>query len=174
MAVGVSKPLFTQGQHGVRTQFKTEELLRHVRLTQYTAIRLLALRYANEVKRLMKTSPRGGRVYVIRGKRHRSSAPGQPPAIRTGTLYRAIGFFLEDTPTGWRADVGIKVASPPAGSQTPPHRYGWYLEWGTSKMAPRPAWRPALGNIQGRFREIVGQSGLRLRGGTAATTLGQE
>ena len=166
--------LIRQGAHDTLVQFKTEDLLRNVRLAQYTAIRLLALRYANEVKRLMKDSPRSGRVYIIDGRRHRASAPGEPPAIRTKTLYRAIAFVMTEDPTGWRADVGVKVASPPPGETTPPHRYAFFLEFGTSRMAPRPAWRPALQNVRGLFRDILSQSGVRLKAGTAAGLPGSE
>lgn len=58
---------------------------------------------------------------------HRASAPGHPPATDTGALLRSIQF----TPEPKGASVGSRIV------------YARYLEYGTTKMAARPVWRPA-------------------------------
>ena len=66
---------------------------------------------------------RTGRVYrTPRGSRYTASAPGEPPAPRTGTLRRS-----------WRPVVSGN--NPAIESNV---RYAAYLEYGTSKMARRP------------------------------------
>ena len=69
---------------------------------------------------------RNGRVYRITGGgRYRASAPGEPPAVRTGTLRRS-----------WRAVThGTNGINPAIETNVP---YAGYLEHGTSRMAPRP------------------------------------
>src|SRR5215831_8893515 len=46
--------------------------------------------YVIEVERRMISSPATGRVYSSRGRRHRASAPGEPPAPDTHTLVESI------------------------------------------------------------------------------------
>lgn len=103
-----------------------------------------AVAYTNEVKRLMIDSPRGGRTYSVSrvkkgrktrgpGRVHKASAPGEPPAVNRGDLLRSIGFKI--TTVGGRiiADCGSRLKGIP-----------FWLEYGTKRIAPRPAWRPAL------------------------------
>lgn len=75
--------------------------------------------------------PKTGRTY-LRGKNrdisHRASAPGQYPATDTG--YLASHIFAQ--PGSGYADVGTSA------------RYGAFLEFGTSRMAPRPYIEPSL------------------------------
>jgi len=66
---------------------------------------------------------RTGRVYrTPRGGRYTASAPGEPPAPRTGTLRRS-----------WRPVVSGNNPAIESNVQ-----YAGYLEYGTSKMARRP------------------------------------
>lgn len=77
---------------------------------------------------------KSGRIYRRpHGGSYQASAPGQPPAIRTGNLLRSIsqpkvgksGHFL----------VGVlEIAAP----------YTGFLEHGTSRMSPRPFIAPAI------------------------------
>lgn len=99
----------------------------------------------NRVKELL-LMPGSGRVYTTRfftdaagrvhpiGHRppHRASAPGAPPASDTGQLLSSVGHRMEvrNTVVGVVGYFGVK--------------HGDYLEYGTSKMLPRPALRPAL------------------------------
>ena len=70
---------------------------------------------------------KSGRVY---GKRkHRASAPGEPPANDTGTLVRGITITPGADPMSYVVDSTANYAE--------------FLELGTSKMAPRPYLLPA-------------------------------
>lgn len=100
-------------------------------------------------------SQRGtGRRYPRGKKTHQASAPGEPPAVDTGQLRASIrrekaGLFT------WRVGTGLEHA---------PH-----LEYGTSKMAPRPFMRPALERAipemtQHLERELVEKLELRSAG----------
>lgn len=82
----------------------------------------------NEVVRELSHAG-GGRVYG----RHRASAPGSPPAPDTGTLRNSI--YVQIQSAGPIRKV-IKV-----GTRVP---YATFLEYGTSKMRPRPFMRPAV------------------------------
>ena len=61
--------------------------------------------------------------------RHQASAPGQAPATDTGSLLRSLYF---------KQLGGSNFA---IGSDIP---YSYYLEFGTRKIAKRPAWIPAV------------------------------
>lgn len=61
---------------------------------------------------------------------HQASAPGQPPAVDTGTLRASIA---------WTYDKAQKVAI--IGT---PVEYAPYLEFGTNNIAPRPSFRPVV------------------------------
>ena len=63
-----------------------------------------------------------GRIYWIRGRKHRASAPGEPPAILTGALYRSIvpkmgpkglnARIAPNTPYARRLELGDKGGKP--------------------------------------------------------------
>jgi HK97 gp10 family phage protein len=77
---------------------------------------------------------RGGRVYkkAFKKSRYTASAPGEPPAVRSGKLRRSFrpASRTYDNPFGGAASVTISI-------ETDTH-YAGYLEDGTSKMAARP------------------------------------
>jgi hypothetical protein len=120
----------------------------------------------NEVRRLMTESPRSGREYRklratqrARGRTagqrrrgdyiiHRASAPGEPPAPDTGTLRRAVNAELVLDRAGWQANVGVTQEAV---------KYAAPLEFGTRRIRPRPAWRPAYQNLRGQLAEILGR-----------------
>ncbi len=70
--------------------------------------------------RLIHSGPKSGHHY---GK-HQASAPGEPPASDTGALARSIKV---------KYDRGAGTASVVAYAP-----YAYWLEFGTTKMAPRP------------------------------------
>lgn len=73
-----------------------------------------------------------------KGKVHVASAPGEPPAILTGRLRQSIKHVIERLGPGrYRATVGSTVKD-----------YPKHLEYGTSEMEARPAWRPALEQLR--------------------------
>ena len=79
-----------------------------------------------EAKILINTSSPSGKFY---GK-HRASAAGEAPATDTGNLVRNIKVKEE------RQSVKVGILDQRA-------IYGAYLEFGTSKIAPRPWLKPA-------------------------------
>lgn len=71
-----------------------------------------------------------------------ASSPYNPPAIRTGTLDRAVE--VARARKFWY--VSVDLGSAP---------YAVYLEFGTSKMAPRPFFRRAIEYIRPEARTIA-------------------
>jgi len=73
----------------------------------------------------IRKRPKSGRTYIINNRRHRASAPGEPPANLTGLLARSINFRVQ----GWsKMEIG---------ADTP---YARALELGNPKgnLEPRP------------------------------------
>lgn len=97
----------------------------------------------NEAIRLVLSPPKTGRIYRRRGVEHQASAPGEAPASDTGRLAASIRTRYEDN-----YFTGIVVAST---------LYASYLEFGTSRMEPRPYMRPALAaiNVRGMIEDAV-------------------
>lgn len=77
------------------------------------------------------------------GRQSPPSAPGSPPAIRTGTLANSIQSTRMSL-NHWRVTVGAE--------------YGAYLEFGTSRMAPRPFMAPAVEAVRPAFVEAVSRA----------------
>ena len=71
---------------------------------------------------------------------HQASAPGEAPATDTGRLMGSIYFDREGPLT---ATVGSKLA------------YAEWLEYGTSRMAPRPYFRPAVEAVRPKFERAL-------------------
>ena len=111
------------------------------------AVQKTALDIDRDVKKRIQRGPKSGRVYtdifrMIGGRpvpigpregnnlspSHQASAPGEAPASDTGGLSRSI-YVNKSGPL--EATVGSTLV------------YGYYLEFGTSRIAPRPAWTPA-------------------------------
>lgn len=79
---------------------------------------------------------RGGRIYTVPGtkRKYQASAPGQPPAVRTGVFrlswqpsaHVIFGSYIS------RLESTLQVGSKRS------YTLGELLEGGTSKMAPRP------------------------------------
>lgn len=100
---------------------------------------------AHDVEGVIKASmaePKTGELYGS----HRASAPGEAPAMDTGTLAASI----QVDPTG---------ATSAAVSTN--QDYAVHLEYGTVNMAARPAWVPAAEEVRPRFiqrlRDIEGR-----------------
>lgn len=87
---------------------------------------------------------RSGRTYRVPGTRqfYTASAPGEPPASRTGQLRENHKFRIVDDN---ESAVGTDLD------------HAEYLEKGTSKMAPRPYFRPGaekrMPQIQARLAD---------------------
>lgn len=83
-----------------------------------------------EVRRLIKETPKHGRIYRRNGRKHIASAPGEAPANWTGKLRRSVGFSVRRD----EVEYGYKIF------------YGKFLEHGTWKIKPRPGLRKAYEN----------------------------
>jgi len=104
-------------------------------------MKFIAKTYVDQVQKTIFDSKPSGRWYhrKQKGGWYRASAPGQPPAIDTWTLVRAIvyGEIKEGNGKIVGYGVGIKAGSPAA-------TYGLVLEFGNSRIKPRPYFRPSL------------------------------
>lgn len=99
-----------------------------------------------EALRLILRTPKSGRIYRRRGVEHQASAPGEAPASDTGRLVGSITTRYEnDNLRGF-----VQAAT----------RYTRFLEFGTSKMAPRPYMRPALAN---KIQEVEARIAAKIR-----------
>ena len=76
----------------------------------------------------IETGERHGKVYSYKGKKYTASAPGEPPANRSGKL--AHRFWHTETP------AQLTIYNSAFSENGAP--YPFYLERGTSKMEPRP------------------------------------
>lgn len=99
------------------------------------------LRAANELRnasQLVLRGRRGGRRYLISGTRrhYTASAPGEPPAVRTGAFRNS---WLRKSEIVKRGDYEATIV-PQIYNRTMVNGYylGEILEDGTGKMVPRP------------------------------------
>jgi len=100
------------------------------------AIDKMGLTVTSDVKRKIQRGPKTGEIYNRRGKQHRASAPGEAPATDTGTLVSSI-YTSKINPL--TIEVGSRLD------------YAYYLELGTVKMDPRPAWIPSIEENRAKF-----------------------
>lgn len=99
-----------------------------------------AMELRGDVVKSIQRGPASGTTYQKYNPRrtHTASAPGQPPMTDTGRLAKNIQF---DKVNDLTATVGSDVA------------YAAYLEFGTSRMAARPYFRPATEKIRDKFNK---------------------
>lgn len=130
------------------------------------------VRLVNEL-RLVLSTPGTGRVYVTFfftdaagrvhpiGHRppHHASAPGSPPAVDTGRLRASYGHSVNHSTLFDELSIGT-------GDEKAP-----WLEFGTSKMAPRPHLRPVMAAHIGIVRDEVA-NGIEGRERAMARSLG--
>lgn len=98
-----------------------------------------------------------GKLYAwpARAKPHTASAPGATPAVDTGQLRASYGHSVTGN--------DLRIAS---GSE-----YAGYLEFGTSRMAPRPHLRPLMARNALKIRDEIEQ-GIEARERAMARRLG--
>jgi HK97 gp10 family phage protein len=103
------------------------------------------------------TGPRSGLWYYVtsgvkskRRRKYQASAPGEPPAVVTGILRKSVTWETQNEGIGIVGYVGSEEGR--AGTST---KYAKWLEFGTSKMKPRPWLRPAFEKAQVAVKEIM-------------------
>jgi HK97 gp10 family phage protein len=87
-------------------------------------------------------------VYKRRSIEHSPSVEGNPPAIDTGRLVQSITHRIESA--GHRGNVDGYVGTAVI--------YGRMLEYGTTKMSPRPWLYPALDACREKIRKAMGDA----------------
>jgi len=103
------------------------------------AVNATGLELRGDIVKAYQRGPASGVTYEKYNPRrtHTASAPGEAPATDTGRLASSVD-FKRDGPMS--ATVGSQVA------------YAAMLEFGTSRIAPRPAWVPATEAMRPKFR----------------------
>lgn len=92
-----------------------------------------------EMVRLILRGEKTGAWYGM----HQASAPGEAPASDTGRLAASLSTTYDaETLTG-KVVVGVN--------------YGYFLEFGTAKMEPRPFIRPALENTRDQVTKAIAE-----------------
>jgi HK97 gp10 family phage protein len=100
----------------------------------------------NETKKTL-TGQRHGRVYRVVGTKHAyytASAPGEPPAVRTGRLRNSIKYVIVGGGLRLLGRVGTSLD------------YAPHLEFGTRNMAPRPFLMPTYEKERLKLKRILG------------------
>jgi hypothetical protein len=117
------------------------------------AVMASALEALTDVRKAIQGPPKTGREYP-RGangdKVHRASAPGEAPATDTGALVSSTYLSRVDEFT---QAIGSRLD------------YAFFLEFGTMKIDPRPAWVPsaerAAPRLEKRLRRIIAEARAR-------------
>lgn len=104
-----------------------------------TIVNAAALESIKDVKKMM-AEVKTGKEYKRGSIVHKASAPGEAPAVDTGTLINSI--YSEDR----------GYLSKAIGSRLP---YAYFLEFGTFRIAPRKAWLPAVENATPKMLKRV-------------------
>jgi len=104
------------------------------------AVNATGLELRGDIVKAYQRGPASGVTYEKYNPRrtHTASAPGEAPATDTGRLASSVDFKREGPMS---ATVGSQVA------------YAAMLEFGTSRIAPRPAWVPATEAMRPKYRQ---------------------
>jgi len=108
-----------------RLNYKFSKLIRLHQDTVRNELNKFGKKGVREMKQRMRER-KTGRIYRMGGRNHRASSAGEAPAVLTGTLYRGTQYEYIQTNNRYLLHLGYT---------TP---YGKYLEFGTSRIAPRP------------------------------------
>ena len=109
-----------------------------------------ALEVNTAVKKAIQRGPKTGIIYTRGNITHQASAPGQAPATDTGVLVSSV--YFQNTGK-MSATIGSRLA------------YAYYLEYGTTRIAPRPAWQPSTEDGQKKLNARVLKTLERLANG---------
>ena len=98
------------------------------------SIAKISFKIEGEAKYNIQTGSRSGVIYKRGSKTHQASAKGEFPKTDKGAL--VAGINAEFSNGGLIGEVGTRKSTP----------HGFLLEFGTSKMAPRPWLAPTIYN----------------------------
>jgi HK97 gp10 family phage protein len=98
---------------------------------------------ANEAVSLILNTPKSGRIYRRGGVAHQASAPGEAPASDTGQLVASVTTSVDEGNLTGNVNFGSDHAA--------------VLEYGSSRMSPRPFARPALVNKRDAVRQDIAE-----------------
>ena len=105
------------------------------------AVTISAFELRADIIKRYKEGPKTGIVYRKKGGgTHIASKEGEAPAVRTGALMSSVS--LKQT-TRFSAKVHSR------------HKYGFWLEYGTQDIKPRPAWTPATEAVRPKLKKRV-------------------
>lgn len=141
---------------GVKFIDYTDRVLHYGERVRTDLLNVVGLKLQRELKEILSLpeSEKHGEEYW-RGKnkdiRHVASAAGEPPALDTGRLRASIQYEIETGAGGKQTlTVGSQRSNAVGGTLV---EYGDFLEFGTSKMAPRPWVSPVVAMYSGAGRE---------------------
>ena len=119
------------------------------------AVDATGLELRGEVVKAYQRGPKTGRVYTHyfftdgsgnlrrgreRDKPHQASKEGEAPATDSGRLASSVNYKKDGAMS---ATVGSEIV------------YAAMLEFGTSRIAPRPAWVPAVEAMRSKFERRI-------------------
>ena len=123
-----------------------------------TQMKSRTFRGANEVRNSLVgdvlTGGRSGRMYKVpgTGAMYQASAPGEPPAVRTGAFRASWTVEAQGGGDGcYKADLTSRLT-------VNGYNLGSLLEHGTSKMAPRPYAKMAVDKSKDQVIQIFKES----------------
>lgn len=119
-------------------QIAMDDLSDDIRDQVDMAVVATGLDLERDIKQRIMRGPATGRVYQKYNPRrtHRASAPGEAPATDTGRLANSVTFKQD-------AQASVSVFSL--------LKYAPWLEFGTFRMGPRPAWVPAVEAMRPKY-----------------------
>jgi len=129
-SIGFDRATITKEIEALKAKFKDRAA--HLNTNEKKALNDCALKVERYVKESMTNTQTDLGVSYQRGSNsHHPSVPGNPPAVDTGRLRASITHrIVDESPAA--AYVGTNLD------------YAYDLEFGTSKMAPRPFLQPAI------------------------------
>ena len=106
------------------------------------AVDATGLELRGEVVKAYQRGPATGITYEKSNpnRTHTASAPGEAPATDTGRLASSVNYKKDGAMS---ATVGSEIV------------YAAMLEFGTSRIAPRPAWVPAVEAMRSKFERRI-------------------
>ena len=115
--------------------------LRNASKDMQAAVEVAVVKTANEfrtdIQNRIRRGPNTGKIYKRGRNTHRASDENEAPMNDSGDLLTSVYFEQESRFT---SVVGSLLV------------YSAYLEYGTTRMRPRPMWRPAVEAMTPKFR----------------------